>query len=380
MDINFHYFAVKRIAAVAGFEDGEAQLIAEYSQFVDEYTDNKKYLFRRGQIPEYAEILLDEEGYFQAIQTGFVTDSDYAALVFRENQINYLIPFHFPPRVAIGSREKVSESYKVCRAVRGDHSIISDMLQEEAAACRRYAVGQPKRRQSLVGLGVLLHVFADSYAHEKFNGFTGKVNSASLLEAYTSQGRKVTAEMGPKPWLPEIGHGKVGVAPDVTNVRFKVQQHGVEEWERYNWRDFMDCAMEILKFLTNAYDGTEPTDLQIENMREALEEGFAIEPQDYQNPSPDELAKYWEDTETAVPYIQFSYRKEDVLRRMTPVPDNLEELGISEDEYYRTVWNNEDSESEEKLLSKTYRVDEDFFMFNCAAYSIRKMITMILPE
>lgn len=37
MDISFHYFAVKTVAFAAGFSEAEAQRIAEFSQFIDDF-------------------------------------------------------------------------------------------------------------------------------------------------------------------------------------------------------------------------------------------------------------------------------------------------------------------------------------------------------
>lgn len=37
MNINFHYFAIKVLAIAAGFDYSDAQIIAEYSQFVDDF-------------------------------------------------------------------------------------------------------------------------------------------------------------------------------------------------------------------------------------------------------------------------------------------------------------------------------------------------------
>ena len=37
MDKNFHYYAVKVIATLAGFRPDEAQIIAQFSQFVDDF-------------------------------------------------------------------------------------------------------------------------------------------------------------------------------------------------------------------------------------------------------------------------------------------------------------------------------------------------------
>lgn len=369
MDINFHYFAMKRIAAVAGFEE-EAQLIAEYSQVVDEYADSNKYHFEEYKVPAYARHLRDGKGYFHAVQTGFVSRLDYAALMFRDNQVNYLIPFHFPPFVASGAGVRVSESYQVQRSVKGDHSIISDMLEQEAVICRSCMVDTPERRRSLISLGVLLHVFADTYAHENFNGFQGNVNCASLEEAVRMEGLDVRAKMGASQVLPAIGHGKVGVAPDVTSVHFKVQQ-GEAEWERSNWVDFMDCAMEILRFLTYACRGEEPDGIDIENMQEALEEGFAVKTEDYKDPSLDKLIECWENTATAIPPVRFYYDKKQILGRITPFPENMEELGISKAEYYEAILDHQDPQLTEKLLAATYGAKDDFFIFNCVAYRIR---------
>ena len=38
MDINFHYYTVKALAVYAGFSEEYSQLIAEYSQFTDDYS------------------------------------------------------------------------------------------------------------------------------------------------------------------------------------------------------------------------------------------------------------------------------------------------------------------------------------------------------
>lgn len=378
MDINFHYFAVKRIAAVAGFEEEEAQLIAEYSQFVDEYTDNKTYSFDLNDVPEYARSLLDKKRCFQAVQTGFVSKFDYVKLMSKENQKNYLIPFHFLPRICHSDQE-IRESYKVVHCTRGDGCTISNLLDEEAGECRKCGVGTSERRRSLISIGVLLHVFADTYAHEHFNGFEGNVNDANLSEAFTKGGADVKDKMGSSKILPDIGHGRVGVAPDVTCVKFKVRQ-GKEEWERENWSHFMDCATEILKFLTYACYGGIPTENQVENMKESLEEGFDFRPDDYSNPDIKQLEEYWEDTATAIPYTTFHYDKAEIWRRMTPVPMNLRELGLSEEEYYNICQNDEETELSEKLLAATYRVDyEDFFMYNCIANKVRRIIKKYLP-
>jgi hypothetical protein len=58
MDINFHYFAVKAIACTSGFEEEEAQMIADYSQFVDDF--NLYAYIWLSEVPEFARYLSKE--------------------------------------------------------------------------------------------------------------------------------------------------------------------------------------------------------------------------------------------------------------------------------------------------------------------------------
>ena len=93
MDINFHYFAVKTIARFAGFSENEAQRIAGYSQFVDDYNPFLNYTFET--IPDFmlgetALVSKSDGGYtLKTIQTGFPQTIDYAPLFFSSNQISY---------------------------------------------------------------------------------------------------------------------------------------------------------------------------------------------------------------------------------------------------------------------------------------------------
>jgi len=46
VDISFHYFAVKTLALEAGFNNDEAQRIATFSQYVDDYNAYISYIYR----------------------------------------------------------------------------------------------------------------------------------------------------------------------------------------------------------------------------------------------------------------------------------------------------------------------------------------------
>ena len=78
MDITFHYFAVKTLALEAGFPGAEAQRLAAFSQFVDDF-DRRGSLYC-GNVPRYIRLSRDHdlyspggsplEGNFEPVTTG----------------------------------------------------------------------------------------------------------------------------------------------------------------------------------------------------------------------------------------------------------------------------------------------------------------------
>ena len=40
MNVSFHYYAVKATACLCGFSPEQAEIVATYSQFVDDYMDH----------------------------------------------------------------------------------------------------------------------------------------------------------------------------------------------------------------------------------------------------------------------------------------------------------------------------------------------------
>ena len=83
MDINFHYYTVKTLAVKAGYTDDEAQTIANYSQFVDDFT-NYKYMLLSS-VPDFARHLATKitgsVWLFNPVTTGFESWFDMALLL-----------------------------------------------------------------------------------------------------------------------------------------------------------------------------------------------------------------------------------------------------------------------------------------------------------
>lgn len=91
---------MKTLAVKAGYTDDEAQTIANYSQFVDDFT-NYNYMLLSA-VPDFARHLAkkitDSVWLFNPVTTGFESWFDMALLLLEKNQKNILTPFHFIPQ------------------------------------------------------------------------------------------------------------------------------------------------------------------------------------------------------------------------------------------------------------------------------------------
>lgn len=87
MDINFHYYAVKTLAIHAGFDEECAQIIARYSQFVDDFTIYKTMVLDN--VPTFARHLAKPykgKWLFTPVTTGFDSWFEMARLALEQNQ------------------------------------------------------------------------------------------------------------------------------------------------------------------------------------------------------------------------------------------------------------------------------------------------------
>lgn len=277
MDITFHYFAVKTLALEAGFPGAEAQRLAAFSQFVDDF-DRRGSLYC-GNVPRYIRLSRDHdlyspggsplEGNFEPVTTGSGGLADFASLLLPRAQKFTLAPFHFLPA-------SPRADWADCRTVParlGDGSHASSQLLEARAALLS---GRGSRRAALMRIGIYLHSFADTYAHQLFSGGNSWVNDV-LLESVTENagGTDVTAAAlgereltaaecfgsgrGPEDWrsiLPRIGHMWAGRTPDRANLSFTLRYRASADdpdyslsYSRSNTALFLEAAEQILNYL-----------------------------------------------------------------------------------------------------------------------------------
>ena len=296
MDIAFHYFAVKTLAVLAGFSDDDAQVIAQNSQMVDDF-DFTAY-WNCTNVPDYIKNsqvydLCVSGGYFNPAQTGFLCDGllgylDYLNLIIPRFQQYTCAPFHFipPERSMIGEKE-----YRVAPAILGDGSIISQLL-EQAKNEYRAAADETVRHQKLMKLGVLLHIFADTVAHQIFSGYNANVNLVELVNVtnnitgedetavYTSYIQKFLKTL--KRWAswitPAIGHMMIEHVPDLTHLSFTMEYTGDDEQKHYytrsNTAEFIQMAKQILDFLCDCLGSPRFEEERWQDTREKLRTAF----------------------------------------------------------------------------------------------------------
>lgn len=296
MDIAFHYFAVKALAVLAGFCNDDAQVIAQNSQMVDDF-DFTTY-WNCTNVPDHIKNNPDYDlciamGLFNPAQTGFLCDgilgkTDYVNLVLPRFQRYTCAPFHFipPEQSMIGKKE-----YRVAPATLGDGSIISQML-EQAKNEYRASADEAERHRKLMKIGVLLHIFADTVAHQMFSGFNANVNLVELenvtnnitgadeTAAYNSSIQKTLKIL--KDWVPSItpaiGHMMIEHIPDLTHLSFTMEYTGGDgrkhHYTRSNTAEFLQMSRRILDFLCDCLGTPRFMEERWQNIRDVLREAF----------------------------------------------------------------------------------------------------------
>lgn len=281
MDIAFHYFAVKTLARLAEFSEEDAQAIAEMSEYVDDYT---AYSYQRHRsIPDelknpcYDVYMPGQNnqpnsGYnFNPCTTGFGSMFDYSVLTISNNQKNYVLPFHFLPLDIPG----VNEGACAEEAHWHNGSPQDSLISEEMEDAKNEYIRTPEQERSnlLVKVGMLLHIYADTCAHQKFSGYARTSNQVNLVEVYEniSGERKsllprfrekfLESQTGWPANAVSIGHAFAGEAPDCTFVSWKAQsrEHTEQVIEFNNTDRFLLKSREILDYL-RCLRGKEPLD------------------------------------------------------------------------------------------------------------------------
>lgn len=162
MQIDGHHSATYVAARAAGFDHSDAAIVAYAAQYVDDATNAGDIYFHNSE-------------YMYSRIASAHRMIDYNNLVEAANHLVWL-PFHFLPGndgLAAGDEPAGGELAKlICRP---DSPVARDMLR----AC----YSDRDNRRGLHRLGVAMHVYADTFAHQGFVGAMSKANKVGQLHS-----------------------------------------------------------------------------------------------------------------------------------------------------------------------------------------------------
>ncbi|MCM1194257.1 MAG: hypothetical protein NC548_34280 [Lachnospiraceae bacterium] len=277
MNINFHYYVIKTLAHYAKFgrSEDDRQKLAYYSQFVDDYYS--------GKYPDNMLINADETipglSYFQAIGaikdtktkncyifTPAMTGFSYFGALKEYVRQDSVTPFHFIPPKPFNQLPADADDRTVYRCMAADRkndlliNMIVDAFIGDIKADR--AGGQD---EWIVKLGMLLHIYADTFSHEGFSGGWGFENYCNVEKCrrVSDHSDVGTSEL----WYygPAIGHTEAMHTPDVLDFEYvAVRKNGDKneyKEQRNNRERYEICAKNIYMMLCDIC-GTPPCDDQ----------------------------------------------------------------------------------------------------------------------
>lgn len=386
MNISFHYFLVKTLAHEACKVENvpmesRAQEIAYYSQLIDDYILCDTYIrLPKGYKPPeffFKHKLAEEEKnpivrtatgskwkFFPA-NTGIPdVGVDMIKSITVSQQTYTFTPFHFiPPKPLTEMDHDSRNRYHYQCEKAGEKNILIDHLIQEF------------KKMEPMQLGMLLHTYADTYAHEKFSGFDMTENNVLLDDIWDrsqTPTKKVTFNSLYNT-VPAIGHARLAHVPDAFALSFKYHHKATKEIvERYNMDSFMDCARNISNILFQYNGKPILSDGEWNRLKSKLIlAGNACVSGATELTNIGDLKDIWK---TYFPDVIYEYNKNgnvSVKSDMTKVV-NTEELSslesLESSEY--NIGNSKDNEAQITIGNPTYTPvnGEVFFKFHQYAY------------
>ena len=202
MNIEFHYYALRYLARCAGFSDAESAEVALSSQLVDECLAPWEIVGAGGAVEAHTEVTQDY----------LFWDERVAEEIYR--------PFHFIP----GDRNDAS-------ARRADGAASPGAVTADSPLAREILIAALRTRNH-ARIGIALHAYADSWAHQ---GFSADIEPQNALD--------------PASPLPAVGHLQAFGAPDDPRRRWIDPRLAAGEREIDNAARFAGAAAKIYRFL-----------------------------------------------------------------------------------------------------------------------------------
>lgn len=230
MYVDFHYYMIKALACEAGFADEEAECIAFASQYIDDSLEYRKMTISglerlpAGLANELRAKALINGSTFDPVCTahdGFTMVGG----ALPKAQLNTYMPFHFVPQNPGQNQFTTKPDCEIAGKV------VNVAVNELKAATGTQGGDSNNRYRKLIKLGIALHTYADTWAHQDFSAFysdtdngvghielCNKVvrNSADKIDQENSSWIPYTPNFGPSA-VPATGHAKASYLPDASH-------------------------------------------------------------------------------------------------------------------------------------------------------------------
>jgi len=242
MQIDFHHGTTYVVARLAGFNHNEASIIAHSAQYVDDSTNAGAIRFNNGI-------------HFHRISSAHKS-FDYRN--FRQ-LANYQVwlPFHFLPGNGGLPPGQSPPGRPIDKLICYPNSYVAQDMVRHCILCRRDPF-------HLYRLGIVMHVYADTWAHQGFVGINHRINQAKLI--LDSQGKpdcestqrvrryfnksllQRLASLFVSEALP-LGHGAVLSNPDKPFLKWGYINGLGQRIERDNPKDFLEAAEHMCRWM-----------------------------------------------------------------------------------------------------------------------------------
>jgi hypothetical protein len=224
MQIDFHHAVTYIVARWAGFEHADAEVVAYAAQYVDDATYAGCVTFAQGQM------------YSRTASAHAIKDDKNLNPI---EDAKTWVPFHFlPGNAGKSAGEDAGLSFKdqiVCLA---DSPVAKDMLAE--------CILRKDAPWGLHRLGITLHVYADTWAHQGFAGIIDDINTVKWVDAEDVS--DILENIGSKCLgLAPLGHACVFTYPDMPFLRWKYTDHAGIRHARDNSGLFVEAADAMIR-------------------------------------------------------------------------------------------------------------------------------------
>lgn len=237
MQIDFHYGTVYVLSRMAGFNPEEAYIIAYSSQYVD---DAELYC-ALGQPwkNNTREVICFSDGTRYEPVCSSMNRLDIYNDLIKPIEYKVWVAFHFMP-AGVG---KTLGQKLVCKKACNERYYLNRLAHQMVNNFFRNCMNKP---EALYILGIMMHVFADTFAHHGFSGIFDKRNRANNTVVLSPQGYDLDSYA---PAIPPLGHANLIHLPDYPFIIFRYTDMNNTSHYRENIKEYTLAADWIFRIL-----------------------------------------------------------------------------------------------------------------------------------